>query len=81
MSPEDLVVELLTSGEQLKGGRAEALRLLGELRSRWGREIANHQRTAHDEMRPHFHGGLPCQPEYDCGVAEVIALAETMEVP
>lgn len=76
LPPEDLAVELMTSGQRLSGGREEALRLLASLRLQWGREIANRQRNAHDEMRPHFHAGLPCKAEYDCHVSKVIDLAE-----
>lgn len=76
MSAEDLAVELLTSRQHVTGGRPEALRLLGELRDLWGRQIAARQRVAHDEMRPYAHMGQPCRPEYDCHVSKVIALAE-----
>lgn len=76
ISAEDLAIELLTSRQSMKGGRPEALRLLGELRRDWGRRIANKQRVAHDEMRPYAHMGQSCKPEYDCHVSKVIALAE-----
>ncbi|MFD5491559.1 hypothetical protein ACFWH4_01120 [Streptomyces sp. NPDC127091] len=39
-------------------------------------ELAALQRKAHDEQRPHFHMGLPCKPEYDCGVRSVIDLID-----
>lgn len=76
MPSEELVVELMTSGEQMAGGRPEALRLLAELRSWWGHEIANRQRAAHDNARPYFHGGQTCEPGYHCHVRAVIDLAE-----
>lgn len=74
MTSEELAIELMTSGQRLSG-RAEALRLLAELRHVWGREIANLQRNVHDELRPHFHAGQPCQPKYDCHVSKVIDVA------
>jgi hypothetical protein len=74
MAPEERAIELMTSGQRLPG-RAEALRLLVELRRMWGREIANLQRNVHDELRPHFHAGQPCQPKYDCHVSKVIDVA------
>lgn len=74
MSPEELAVELMTSGQRLSG-RTEALRLLAELRRGWGREIANLQRNVHDELRPYFHAGQPCQPGFDCHVSKVIDVA------
>jgi hypothetical protein len=76
MPPEELAVELMTSGLKLPGGRADALHLLSILQRQWGREIANRQRTAHDEMRPYSHSGIPCKPEWDCHVSKVIELAE-----
>ena len=39
-------------------------------------ELAAVQRKAHDEQRPYFHMGLPCKPEYDCGVRSVIDLID-----
>lgn len=74
MSSEEQAIELMTS-EQRLSGRTEALRLLVELRHAWGREIANLQRNVHDELRPHFHAGQPCQPRYDCHVSKVIDVA------
>jgi hypothetical protein len=79
MSPEELAIELMTSSYAMRGGRAEALRLLQSLRAQWGREIANIQRTAHDQSR--YHMSLPCRPEYECGVREIIELAEAAGVP
>lgn len=35
-------------------------------------QLAEQQRAAHDTLRPHAHMGLPCAPEYDCGVRKVI---------
>lgn len=32
-------------------------------------DAAARQRKLHDTQRPHFHAGLPCKPEFDCGVA------------
>ncbi|MCP9209728.1 hypothetical protein [Streptomyces cucumeris] len=61
--------------QRLSGGRSEALRLLGELRTEWDKEIANWQRTAHDRMRPFYHGGIPCKSAFDCHVSRVIDLA------
>jgi len=76
MPPEEKAIELMTSAQRLHGGRAEALSLLAELRRKWGREIANIQRNAHDDARPYFHAGQPCRPEYNCHVGKVIDLAE-----
>jgi hypothetical protein len=76
MPPEELAVELMTSGLKLPGGRADALHLLSIVQRQWGREIANRQRTAHDEMRPYSHPGIPCKSEWDCHVSKVIELAE-----
>ena len=76
MPAEELAIELMTSTQHMAGGRAEALRLLDELRLKLGREIAGIQRTAHNEMRPSYHSGLPCNTKYDCHVSKVIALAE-----
>lgn len=78
LPPEERAVELMTSAKRLPGGRADAKHLLGELRAQWASEVANIQRTAHDQMRPHYHwGGEPCQPEWNCHVSRIIDLAET----
>lgn len=45
-------------------------------------ELAAVQRNAHDELRPFSHMGLPCKPDYDCGVRMVIDLIDpTRTVP
>lgn len=79
MSPEELAIELMTSGQRLSGGREEAKRLLKSLHVQWGRQIANRQRNAHDEAWPPFHHGRSCQPGSGCHVGEIIELAEVME--
>lgn len=49
LPPEERAVELMTSCRRLPGGRADAERLLEELRTQWSRQIQNLQRTAHDQ--------------------------------
>lgn len=39
-------------------------------------ELVKVQRSAHDARRPYFHMGLPCKPEYRCGVTAVIDLID-----
>ena len=39
-------------------------------------EMAAVQRNAHDTMRPYFHLGQPCSPDFDCQVARVIDLID-----
>lgn len=54
----------------------EARRYLESLKAAWLKEAAQEQLAAHDEIRPHFHMGLPCQPGWDCYVRKVIAVAD-----
>jgi hypothetical protein len=75
-SLEDLAIELMTTRQLLGGGSEAAEELLGELRKKWGREIAQKQRVAHDSWKPGFHSGQPCRSQYSCHVAMVIDLAE-----
>lgn len=37
-------------------------------------ELAAVQYKAHDTNRPYYHMGLPCMPDYSCGVRAVIDL-------
>ena len=39
-------------------------------------ELAEQQRRAHDEQRPRFHMGQPCNPGFNCHVAELINLID-----
>jgi len=72
MPSDELAVELMTTGYRMSGGRVEAERLLDQIKARWAERAMQRQEVAHDELRPYFHGGLPCQPRYDCHVAKVI---------
>lgn len=75
-SLEDLAIELMTTRQLLGGGSEAAEELLGELRKKWGQEIAQRQRVAHDSWKPGFHSGQPCRTQYICHVAMIIDLAE-----
>lgn len=74
MPSDELAIELMTTDYRMSGGRAEAERLLLQIKARWAQDAMSRQEIAHDELRPHFHGGQPCRPEFDCHVAKVIAV-------
>jgi hypothetical protein len=81
MSPDELAIELLTTGQSLTSGRPEAERLLQQIKDRHAHELAERQRT-------HFGvGDAPvrahCDPDCDfCrGVIEAAALIEPQATP
>jgi hypothetical protein len=45
MSPDELALELFTSGQSMTGGRAEAERLLQQIKDRHAHQLAEQQRN------------------------------------
>ena len=74
MPSDELAIELMTTDYRMSGGRMEAERLLGQIKLRWAEVAVQRQEIAHDEIRPYFHGGQPCRPDFDCHVAKVIGV-------
>lgn len=50
MTPDELAIELFISGQLITGGRAEAERLLKQIKDRHAHQLAELQRASADEL-------------------------------
>jgi enoyl-CoA hydratase/carnithine racemase len=50
MTPDELALELFTTGQEMTGGRAEAERLLQQIKDRHAHTLAGQQRAAADKL-------------------------------
>lgn len=58
MSPDELAIDLFTTGQSMTGGRAEAQRLLKQIKDRHAHQLAEQQRAAIKETDdPVFYAG------------------------